>query len=195
MTALRRFLEHPLAPVAAAAALLTLVLGWMVVDRVALLSSGREIVLAVRPVDPRDLFKGDFARLGFDIQRLDQSLVPETRDRGTAPTGFDAASRTVYVTIEEQPDKSWKPVAVDDRLPKGLAANRVALKGVMRPPYGRTVSYGIERYFVPEGTGNRIEDLARKSKLEAIVAVDGKGRAAIKGLVVDGKRVYEEPLL
>jgi hypothetical protein len=35
----------------------------------------------------------------------------------------------------------------------------------------------------------------REKKLSALIAVDGDGNAGIKGLVVDGRRVYEEPLL
>jgi uncharacterized membrane-anchored protein len=35
------------------------VLAAMVIDRVRLLSSGREITLPIVPVDPRDLFRGE----------------------------------------------------------------------------------------------------------------------------------------
>ena len=56
------------------------------------------------------------------------------------------------------------------------------------------VRYGIESYFVPEGQGRKLEDLAREKKLAALVAVDGRGNAAIKGLIVDGVLQYEEPL-
>ena len=37
----------------------TAVLAYMVVDRVRLLKSGREITLPIVPVDPRDLFRGE----------------------------------------------------------------------------------------------------------------------------------------
>ena len=56
------------------------------------------------------------------------------------------------------------------------------------------VRYGIESYFVPEGQGRRLEELAREKKLAARIAVDGRGNAAIKGLVIDGVLQYEEPL-
>lgn len=186
-------LTRPLAGIVLSAVLLTTTLGWMVADRVRLLSSGREVVLSIRPVDPRDLFKGDYARLGFDISQLDPTLV---RDETPARDAYlrPRAPKTVYVTLEQQADQSWKPVAVADELPAVNNANQVVLKGRTQPWDRRRVSYGIERYFVPEGTGGNIEDLARKSKLAAIVAVDAKGNAAIKGLVTDGNRVYEEPL-
>jgi uncharacterized membrane-anchored protein len=56
------------------------------------------------------------------------------------------------------------------------------------------VTYGIESYFVPEGEGRRLEGLARDKRMAARVAVDGRGNAAIKGLVIDGVPQYEEPL-
>lgn len=188
-----RLLLRPLGGMLISAVLLTGVLGWMVIDRVRLLSSGREIVLPIRPVDPRDLFKGDFARLGFDISQIDAALMPNVPDaRGGVPQRGPA--RTVYVTLEQQVDQSWKPVAVSDKLVPVAQPNRIVLKGRTVAWNQRRISYGIERYFVPEGTGGDIENLARKSQLAAIVAVDGKGNAAIKGLVTDGRRVYEEPL-
>jgi len=56
------------------------------------------------------------------------------------------------------------------------------------------VRYGIERYFVPEGQGLRLETLAREKKMATLIAVDAKGNAAIKGLIIDGTLQYEEPL-
>ena len=73
--------------------------------------------------------------------------------------------------------------------------NRVVLEGRYR--WGASqpdVRYGIERYYVPEGKGPALETTAREKKLAAILAIDAKGRAAIKGLVIDGRRVYDEPL-
>jgi uncharacterized membrane-anchored protein len=169
------------------AVLLTAGLGWMVVDRVQLLRAGREIVLPVRPVDPRDLFKGDFARMGYDISRVDPKLMPKM------PPG--ARRPVVYVTLEQDAGGAWKPVAVARELPTGLAANQVVLRGRAWRGSGNQIAYGLERYFVPEGQGGRIEDMARKSQLSAVVAVRPNGDAAIKGLVIEGKRVYEEPLL
>ena len=88
-----------------------------------------------------------------------------------------------------------EPIAVARTLPTGLGPNQIAIRGRTSPYAPDLISYGLERYYLPEGTGWRIEEMARKSQLSAIVVVDGSGRAAIKGLVIDGKHVYEEPLL
>ena len=57
------------------------------------------------------------------------------------------------------------------------------------------VRYGIERYFVAQGEGPKLEALARDKKLAALIAVDGRGNAAIKGILIDGRLAYAEPLL
>ena len=62
----------------------TAVLAYMVIDRVRLLSSGREITLPIIPVDPRDLFRGEYVRLGYDIGRVPVSLLD-----GPAPGAND----------------------------------------------------------------------------------------------------------
>jgi uncharacterized membrane-anchored protein len=179
--------RQPIVGLLASGAVLTCILGAMVVDRMLLLRNGREIVLPIRPVDPRDLFKGDFARLGYDISRLDASLA--------SGLGGEQREQIVYVTLERDAAEAWKPVAVARTLPTGLGPNQIAIRGRTSRYAPKLISYGLERYYLPEGTGNRIEALAGKSQLSAIVAVDGGGRAAIKGLVIDGKRVYDEPLL
>jgi uncharacterized membrane-anchored protein len=181
------YIRRPIAGLLASGLLLTGILGAMVVDRMLLLRNGREIVLPIRPVDPRDLFKGDFAGLSYDISRLDAGLV----------SGLGGAQReqTVYVTLERDAGEVWKPVSVARTLPAGLGTNQIAIRGRTNRYASNLISYGLERYYLPEGTGRKIEEMATKSQLSAIVAVDSKGRAAIKGLVIDGKRVYDEPLL
>jgi len=109
--------------------------------------------------------------------------------------GGEQREQIVYVTLERDAGEAWKPVAVARTLPKGLGPNQIAIRGRTSRYASNLISYGLERYYLPEGTGDKIEALARKSQLSAIVAVDGGGRAAIKGLVIDGKRVYDEPLL
>ena len=41
----------------------------LIVNRAMLVSQGREIILTVTPVDPRDLLRGDYVRLGYEISQ------------------------------------------------------------------------------------------------------------------------------
>jgi uncharacterized membrane-anchored protein len=170
----------------------TAVLAYMVTDRVRLLSAGREITLPIIPVDPRDLFRGEYVRLGYDIGRVPISLL-----EGPAPGTGEA----FYVVIEKQADGAWKPAKVSRAFPKESSPDRVVLKGRASfdtpwraPNTVQQVRYGIESYFVPEGQGKRLEDLAREKRMSALIAVDSGGNAAIKGIIIDGQLQYEEPL-
>jgi len=172
----------------------TSVLAYLVIDRVRLLGSGREITLPVVPVDPRDLFRGEYARLGYDV-----SSVPLWLLEGPHPQ----ANRAFYVVLEKMPDGSWQAVKMTSELPQEPSLpDRIALRARSNYAWPQDeasetavrVRYGIESYFVPEGQGRKLEALAREKKLATLIAVDGKGNAAIKGLLVDGVLQYEEPL-
>ena len=52
------------------ALLQTLVLGRMIESRAAILVSGTEVLLKTAPVDPRDLLRGDYVALSYDISRV-----------------------------------------------------------------------------------------------------------------------------
>lgn len=170
----------------------------MVYARDRLLKTGREITLAVRPLDPRDIFRGDYVTLGYDINTLKKSSTETDPD-------FNGVSRgsVAYVTLKGAPGGEWAVTHVGSRYPSQVAADEVVLKGRVKyvwnagndPEMTIQVRYGIENYFVPEGTGRALEDKVRSHKIEAVVAVAADGTAALKGLVVDGERHEDPPLL
>lgn len=165
---------------------------WMIWERNQLLENGREIVLQVIPRDPRSLFQGDYVNLDYPISRVETPA-------GTKPPRHGA---TLYVTLRKNADGTWEAAGVGAERPARIGPDEVLLKG--RVTYTSTgnattpaiagLKYGIENYFVPEGTGRDLETLVGEKKLAVLVAVDEDGNAGIKGLVVDGKQVYEEPL-
>jgi uncharacterized membrane-anchored protein len=172
------------------------VLAGMVFDRVRLIESGREITLPIVPVDPRDLFRGEYVELGYAIERLPARLL-----EGPPPR----AGAAFYVTLEKTADGGWMPVKLTAAKPSQTGEERLIIKarsrfgGPLADPNAEAavnfVRYGIEHYFVPQGEGPRLEALARDKKLAALIAVDAGGNAAIKGLLIDGRLVYAEPLL
>lgn len=173
------------------------VLIFMVADREALLSSGQKIDLHVRPVDPRDLFRGDYVTLGYDISTIPRSFI----------SGDLGRSEKIYVRLVRDGDE-WKPVAASRTLQQADARTLQSADGVTLAAYvqyaakGQTtapnttfrVRYGIEKFFVPEGTGRAIEKEVRTKSVIAHVAVGEDGTAALSGLSVAGTR-YEMPPL
>lgn len=181
------------AGVAAVALAQTAVLGWMVWNRSSLLRTGREIVAEVIPVDPRDFFRGDYVVLGYTFSNVPDVGLPEGTSKGDA----------VYTTLKKAEGTKWDVASVAPAYPASVAPDQVVLKARVEyvypgPEPGRLTGrlrYGIESYFVPEGTGLKIEQQVRDHKIDAVLAVSASGEVAIKGLIVDGKRVHDEPLL
>ncbi len=186
----------------AVAGLQTAAIGHMVWDRVQLLRSGREIVLPIVPVDPRSLFRGDYVILSYEASRVPARLIPADV-KSAAPQWF-------YVTFEQK-GEAWQLAGVSGVAPSPTATT-ISIRartlhgwheirvpqaaGAAAPIEGDlNIRYGIESYFVPEGKGPALEQTARDGKLAALIAVDARGNAAIKGLMIDGRRVYDEPLL
>jgi len=170
----------------------------MVYERYRLLKSGRELTLSVHPLDPRDIFRGDYVTLGYDISTLKKSTTESDPDFNGFIPGAAA-----FVTMSPKPEGGWTETRVGSTYPSGVAAGDIVLKGRVLSAWKSkdgaesivNVRYGIEKYFVPEGTGRALEDKVRAHKMEAIVAVGSDGTGALKGLVIDGERHEDPPLL
>jgi uncharacterized membrane-anchored protein len=171
----------------------SLVIGWMVWDRVALLSSGREIKAVVVPVDPRDIFRGDYVTLGYGFTSGTDIALPQGARMG----------ETVYALLKEQAPSEWALVSVSAEKPEARGAGEVVLKSIVDsarrgeasgPPTVGRLRYGIERFYVPQGEGLEIEKQVREKRIVAVLAVGGDGKAALKGLEADGQRIAEEPV-
>ena len=133
------------------------------------LKNGEEIELKTIPVDPRDLLRGDYVVLAYEIS------TPAHHGMR-----FDAGS-TVYVGLERSGDV-WDAIAVDNDVRRPW---EVAIRGHVVSERPFVVEYGIEAYFVPEDRGHEIE---RAEDVKAVVSVERDGTARIVYLIVDGER-------
>ena len=179
----------------AAAVIQIALLTMMVVDRIQILREGTEVTLQMRAVDPRDLLRGDYVTLGYDISQLSAGAL----------LNQPAASRNpeVFVKLAPNRDGVFEAVSVHaDAVvvtsPEVLIRGRVLYGATCGAKYNAfcdklTVRYNLERYFVPEGQGKQLEQARNQRKLLVVAAVAPSGRAAIKRLVVDGEPLYEEP--
>lgn len=171
-------------------ALQTIALAYMIIDRQQMLGASRVVTLKIVPVDPRDIFRGDYVILNYEISRLDVKVL-EGEDEFTA-------GETAYVALRKEA-ALWKAVSISPT-PQTPSADIAVLKATVRfmddpaadGPAFVNLDYGIESYFVPQGTGHVIEDEARKGELSADIAIDGEHRAAIKALRRNGQVFYVE---
>ncbi|KXF77277.1 hypothetical protein ATN84_07705 [Paramesorhizobium deserti] len=161
--------------------------------RASVLRDGRDVVLLTRPVDPRDLMRGDYVTLGYAISSIKRSDITGTPDDKTG-------NADIYVTVKAGSDGNWQFSRASFQPIEDVAAEEVMLKGRTRysvPTQSDalvSVDYGIERYYVPEGKGGAIDDAQRQQNVQAVVAVSASGEAQIKALKENGKPLYEEPL-
>ncbi|MCA1298472.1 GDYXXLXY domain-containing protein [Stappia indica] len=152
-------------------------------DRLSVHYSGVEVTLALRPVDPRDLLRGDYVILNPAIGEVDVSEVGR-------PENLQAGDR-VWTVVEPDADGIFRAV---DLLHAPPAAGRVALSGTVRriAAGGRVlIDYGLDAFFVPEGRGREIERLDT-STLRLVVAVSADGRSAPLRLLADGKVLLQD---
>lgn len=154
------------------------VIGGFIAFKEFTLQTGDEILLKTRPVDPRDLFRGDYVILRYDINTIN------TDNLSYQASDFTEDGK-IYVLLNVDDNKIGSLSDIDKNKPN----EGIFIKGTVKNVRDKrlSVEYGIESYFVPEGEGKEIE--RNLSKMYTKVAVDNFGNAVIKSLVLDGKDI------
>ncbi|MBU1054967.1 MAG: GDYXXLXY domain-containing protein [Proteobacteria bacterium] len=148
-------------------------------QREIILHSGNVVYMRTAPVDPRDLFRGDYVRLNYEASTIPKNLITDDL--------WDKikSENCVYVIYE-----------TDDRnvmIPKKLSVNKppatekyIRAYTTGKMSWDAFLRYGIEKYFMEQGKGRTLE----KGKtlkgihipLEMEVAIGkGNGIAVLKG--------------
>ena len=178
----------------------TLILLGMIGMRQWTLATGIPVILETQPIDPRSLFSGDYVRLNYKVSDL--------RLEDLAGDRMFKRHDTVFVVLA--PDgEYWKSVSVHHSRPRP-GDGQTVIKGSVEYT-GDTiwdaaqnkaveakhlhVKYGIEDYFVQEGTGRELERPKQDEKVSIQVAVDRFGNAGIKAVLVNGRPKTIETLL
>ena len=116
-----------------------------------ILRNGTDIVLQVEPVDPRSILQGDYVQLSYNISQIDTN---ERYDRVYVLLEKDANGiyqiKEIYDTIKEARDKQTKE-------------HQVIVTGKAN---GDTITYGIENFFIEEGTGIEVEQNAKYANIK-----------------------------
>jgi len=149
------------------------------------LAYGDKILLKTRPVDPWDMFRGDYVTLSYEISELDLKSVS---------AGDEKFKRndTVYVVLKQQ-GKYRTARSVSHKRPEdgSLAIKgRVMYYSEYENKKTLSVEYGIESYYVPEHQGRTIENARVQADVE--VSVDRRGNSALSRIFLAGKEVEFE---
>jgi uncharacterized membrane-anchored protein len=133
------------------------------------LATGAPVLLKAVQVDPRDMFRGEYVMLEYDITWIKgESLGLESFQQ-----------QDVYVVIEKG-EKYWEEVGIYLDKPS-LYSEQILIKG--RVDYFNEfkdeyhVTYGIESYYVEEGQGREI---GQSRYFDTLIKIDRFGNAVIE---------------
>lgn len=164
----------------------------MVEKHAMVLRHGTMITLATEPVDPRDLLRGEYVRLGYGISSVGTDKVTGNKPETTGLID-------IYVTVKEGADGRWNFASASWQKRTDIAAGDVQLHGrTLNHSYTVTndvyaVQYGVERYYLPEGWGQTVEKMQGEHALDAVIAVSKAGDAQISALKYNRRLLYQEP--
>lgn len=148
--------------------------------------TGVPIRVAVEPVDPRDLFRGNYARLNYAFSRVDAALWQDA--------GRPVPGQRVYVQIEQDNDQVWVATAISARPPSqglflrgryrhfisGANLNADGAAWQTQPDRYR-IEYGIEAWFAPKEKAQYVERQLRDGAWATVYVTDS-GKAALAEL-------------
>lgn len=154
------------------------------------ITTGNTIKLETRPVDPTDLFRGDYVRLNYkaeevNISKLDKELKDYFRVNNSS---FYDKPVVVYSVLE----KNENGIDIVKKVVKDQPEEGIYLKGEINyfplnssnEPDNQVVeiNYQLDKFFVPENTGkgleNAISQPANKTSAIATIKVR-KGHAIL----------------
>ncbi|MRX73825.1 hypothetical protein GJU40_16910 [Bacillus lacus] len=154
------------------------VLTSMLIKPVTTMVNGEEVTLATIPIDPRDIFYGDYVDLELEINELNASLLTEKLRKQLTNDSFHR-DLTVYVSLSKDDNGIYKAVNISEEKPSGSF-----VQGKMLPYFidsseneqSVRINYGIDRFYVEEGTGLELEEQAREGQVVVTVRIhDGYG--------------------
>jgi uncharacterized membrane-anchored protein len=156
--------------------------------------TGQQITLQTVPVDPWDMFRGEYVALSYDFSRLEGYALTDWR-HPDASLGRLQKGDAVYVTLRRN-GRFWIYESISRNPPE---SGTIFLRGTVRsytPARPSTklsgaptdasvnIDYGIESYFVQHGTAIDLERQrwTRGTVLAVDVRVDRFGRAVIRNV-------------
>ena len=163
--------------------------------------TGEEIIVKAYPVDPRDMLRGAYVAIDYDIEDIHANELSEP-PLFTSP--LVGQTLPVWLVVNRAPDGcavsrvlERKPAAIgkDDILLRAKWRNARELHSPVSPPTNRergypnfTVDIGADRYFADEARAKELQQAISDRQFQVVLSIGGDGRAVIKGLVLDGVR-------
>lgn len=134
------------------------------------LLTGKTYVLATAPIDPFDLFRGQYIQINYEISRVTISNISESN-----------IGDYIYVDLEKDSEGIYRFKQASLEKPE----QGDFIRGKIISAYGSTarVEYGIEQYYFERGAEFSTINLTIEIK------VSSSGQARIQRLLQDGQPI------
>lgn len=165
------------------------VVGAMIYNRARKIANGKEVVIQSALVDPRDLFRGHYVTLNLTVGDLEEGTIE-------VDSKFQH-NEDVYVEIEPGEGPFWVAKKLWHQIPPGNSAPIIKGSILSVPNQNRKryrIRFPFDRYFAPRKRAKELEDFRQDAKLGVVLALDEAGVGYIKGISVQGKTIYDEPI-
>jgi len=134
------------------------------------LLTGKTYILSTTPVDPFDIFKGQYITIRYEISQIPDTVLSQ-----------EAVGKSAYVLLE----KDESGISHSEEILLVKPQEKDFIKGKITNIYGNTaqIEYGIEQFFFERGATFSMQNLTVEVK------VDSSGQARISKLLQNGKPV------
>lgn len=179
------------------------IIAFLVITKMLVVTGGTDVVLSIFPVDPRDPFRGDYITFQYDISTIPQYRVG--KDISVGSIVYVPLRRNGKLWVADQsynPDFTHKPEAgtlfikgVVKEVTRSFDELAAEHEGAAFLPEASpvsgvgydmvVVSFGVEEYFIPEGTGHNVTFFDKD--MTAQLSIDADGNAVLKKVFLDGQ--------
>lgn len=161
-----------------AAAIPMIILLYMLAVPLSVRFMGTDIFVETEPYDPRDIFMGDYVYLSYKISQVDIDKFPEELTKEKDVKKLEKfRGHPVYVLLKKEGS-----FYVVDRVLLEKPSEGVYLRSRLQDMYVFIyraenidskvhLAYNMERYYVSENTGKKLEEMSRAGALVARVKV------------------------
>ncbi|PID76558.1 MAG: hypothetical protein CSB24_06000 [Deltaproteobacteria bacterium] len=139
--------------------------------------TGREIKLATVPVDPRSMFRGNYARLNYQISEIPGADINTAR--------VPRHGEIVFIRLAADKNGLYSYNGASLKKPQDglfIRGRIQTYSSVKRDKY--RVKYGIEAFFAPKKKALQLEKRLRDNALARIM-IAGNGKAALLDVIAD----------
>ncbi|PVZ68350.1 GDYXXLXY domain-containing protein [Pelagibaculum spongiae] len=138
--------------------------------------TGQQIRVKMNPVDPRSLFRGNYAQITYPFSQVsaDKFEQPELLREG----------EIVYASLKPSADNLWVLDSVSLETPAGgvFLRGRMAQMISWREPKVFRIKYGVEAWFAPKDKALALEAQLRDKSGVAVLKVADNGQARIESI-------------